>query len=408
MSEFLNNKSVERRRVLLEMAMGLLEGKSAIEYLGKSQECIEMVTPEDVIYLVDEMVSSRFDIQHIKKAVSKLLNIFYEPLNRQQWYVPSGSFLHYFILENQAMDEKMMEVKRLLKRLNKKKTRDDEYFGIRKDLGELIMEVTDYEKHYKRKENVLFPRLEKMINDYRCLHVMWSIHDDFRKSAKALMKLLSDNESQLDDINREMGTLFFAVYPIIFREEKILFPVVARLFSDKEMDEMHNESFELGFSFIDVEPQQNDITLQRETHSGPAQSGNHHIDLGTGIVMPDQLSRMLNILPVDMTFVDAQDEVRYFSNPPHRIFPRSKSIIGRKVQNCHPPESLDKVEEILDSFKSGIKDSEIFWINLQGKFILIQYFAVRNEQGDYQGTLEVSQDVTDIRSLQGKKRLIEE
>jgi DUF438 domain-containing protein len=116
---------------------------------------------------------------------------------------------------------------------------------------------------------------------------------------------------------------------------------------------------------------------------------------------------MLNHLPVDMTFVDEHDEVRYFSTPGHRIFPRSKAIIGRLVENCHPPSSVHIVKELLDAFKAGKKDKESFWIQMGPKFILIQYFAVRDEQGNYRGTLEVSQDISEIRKLEGEKRLME-
>jgi DUF438 domain-containing protein len=116
---------------------------------------------------------------------------------------------------------------------------------------------------------------------------------------------------------------------------------------------------------------------------------------------------MLNHLPVDMTLVDENDEVRYFSTPGDRIFPRSKAIIGRKVENCHPPSSVHVVTELLDAFKAGKKDKESFWIQMGKKFILIQYFALRDEKGTYKGTLEVSQDVSEIRSLTGEKRLMD-
>ena len=238
---------------------------------------------------------------------------------------------------------------------------------------------------------------------------MWSIHDDFRESAKNLIGLLEDNENKLDEVNREMGRLFFAVYPMIFREEKILFPVATELFTEQEMEKMHQESMEFGFAHIQVQSEHASQGSGGVGISELPQEGNilNQMDLGTGSLSPAQLSRMLNSLPFDMTFVDENDEVRYFSNPPDRIFPRSNSIIGRKVQNCHPPESMQMVEDILDSFKSGAKDKESFWINMKAKFILIQYFAVRDEQGHYLGTLEVSQDATWTRSLQGDKRLID-
>ena len=117
---------------------------------------------------------------------------------------------------------------------------------------------------------------------------------------------------------------------------------------------------------------------------------------------------LFNTLPVDLTFVGSDDTVAYFSEGPERIFHRPRSIIGRKVQNCHPPQSLDVVESILNSFKEGTKDSYEFWLELAGKFVHIRYFAVRDNKKRYLGTLEVSQDITHIRKLEGEKRLIDE
>ena len=116
---------------------------------------------------------------------------------------------------------------------------------------------------------------------------------------------------------------------------------------------------------------------------------------------------MLTHLPVDLSFVDENDEVRYYSATPERIFPRSPAVIGRKVQNCHPPKSMDKVQQILDDFRAGTRCVAEFWIQMQGKFIHIRYFALRDEDGAYRGCLEVSQEVSGIRALEGQKRLLD-
>jgi len=135
--------------------------------------------------------------------------------------------------------------------------------------------------------------------------------------------------------------------------------------------------------------------------------GSGLIDMGTGLLTPEQLALMLNHMPIDVTLVNEHDVVLYFSGGPHRIFPRSKAVIGRKVQNCHPPESVHMVEEILAAFRNGDKDQADFWIQSRGKFIQIRYFALRDEKGNYRGTLEFSQDITEIRKLEGEKRLLD-
>ena len=129
--------------------------------------------------------------------------------------------------------------------------------------------------------------------------------------------------------------------------------------------------------------------------------------LTTGDLTLSQIDLLLTHLPVDVTFVDENDEVRYYSETPERIFKRAPAIIGRKVEKCHPPASVDKVVEIVEAFKSGERDSAEFWIQMGGKFIHIRYFAMRDTEGKYRGTLEVSQDVTDIRKLEGEKRLLD-
>lgn len=130
-------------------------------------------------------------------------------------------------------------------------------------------------------------------------------------------------------------------------------------------------------------------------------------DLGTGSLTAAQITLMLDRLPVDITFVDENDEVRYFSGTKERIFPRSKAIIGRKVQNCHPPESVHVVEDILKTFREHRKDHADFWINMLGRFIHIRHFALYDAGGAYSGTIEVSQDVTGIRDLEGENRLLD-
>jgi uncharacterized protein len=205
-----------------------------------------------------------------------------------------------------------------------------------------------------------------------------------------------------------MGDLFFVILPIIFREEQILFPVALQAIPEKVWSDMLLQSEEIGWCYLD-QYQVSGIKNQDKSlnESGEMQATDGLIDLGTGYLAPSQLILMLENLPVDITFVDENDEVRYFSGAKHRIFPRAKAIIGRKVQNCHPRESVHVVNEIVEAFRNGSKDHADFWIQMRGRFIHIRYFALRDEAGNYKGTIEVSQDCTEIRGLQGERRLLE-
>ena len=164
---------------------------------------------------------------------------------------------------------------------------------------------------------------------------------------------------------------------------------------------MHRQSFEYTFPFIE----------RPTTPSEKSASEANRVATELSGPISDQFlqraTMIFDSLPLDITYVDENDKVRYFNRAKDRFFPRSPAVIGRDVRNCHPPESLHIVEEIVNKFRSGERDEAEFWITLRGKFIHIRYFAVRSEEGEYRGVLEVSQDVTGIRALEGERRLLD-
>lgn len=193
-----------------------------------------------------------------------------------------------------------------------------------------------------------------------------------------------------------------ALRDMIYKEEHILFPMAMETLTEQEWELVRLGEGEIGFAWI-----LSGQTTQSDTGATEKQSSLDRIELDTGVLSQQQINLMLTHLPVDISFVDENDEVRYYSATRERIFPRSPGVIGRKVQNCHPPKSMPRVQEILNDFRDGIRDDAEFWISMQGKFIHIRYFAMRNAQGEYRGCLEVTQDVTGIRNLEGEKRLLD-
>jgi DUF438 domain-containing protein len=195
--------------------------------------------------------------------------------------------------------------------------------------------------------------------------------------------------------------LYFDVKAIIFRDENILFPEMLITIPKEEMKQHLMESKDFEFPFLkpkykaDTEKNDNQLFVDGQ------------VNLSTGSITPEQIIMIFNHLPVDITYVDENDTVKFFSTPKHRIFPRTNAIIGRKVHNCHPPESVHIVERIVDAFRNGEKDEASFWIPMGQKFVLIKYFAIRDNDGNFRGTLEVSQEVSDIRSLEGERRLLD-
>ncbi|GAB4312426.1 MAG: DUF438 domain-containing protein [Bacteroidales bacterium] len=407
MSEYINNGSQERRQKLLALGLGMLEGKTNPDFVSQFTDFTGQATARDIIFVVDGMVKASGDMEELKKAVSRLLNLLYEPLN-----TPEGEtgkmdripFLKAMLDENREMDRRMKELKFFVKSLNTATLLEDQRQDYMARMLKKLEEMEVFDRHYLRKENILFPYLEKAWPDFRCLHVMWSLHDDARKSLKELQQELKKKDMQLDRFNELVGEFFFSVLPLIFREEKILFPVAAEEIPESDWDDMTRQSASIGYAWIDT-PEI--LSVEKEVDKPDSKVPDGLIDLETGLMSVEEIVRVFNHLPVDMTYVDENDEVRFFSNPKNRHFPRSKAIIGRKVQNCHPPESIDIVNRIVEAFRKGEKDKASFWINMHGRMILIRYFAVRDEKNRYKGVLEVSQDITEIKKLEGERRLLD-
>jgi len=411
MSEFINNNKA-RVESLYEFCFKLIKGEKGTELIKKHQEAIDCVTANDIVVVVHRVVDANLPMDDLKIGINKALNVFYKSiLNQPKITVSPNHFLDIMMRENKELVSRLNEIKPLAKKINQLKDKL-ELSKILAILKNKIEELAEIEKHYSRKENILFPYFEQQYPEFKCLGVMWSIHDDIRKVRKELVEVLCFETVDLKRINKLMGDLFFFMNTIIFREEYLLFPVAVNAVSENLWEEMNHQSEEIGFSFIETPVFTKKAKSQRKAFAfegeqlDALQLNDTLLNFDTGLMTLQQAMMLLNHLPVDITMIDENDRVRFFSNPKDRFFTRSKAIIGRTVQNCHPPESVNVVEDLLKAFKSGEKDSEPFWIQMKGRFILIQYFALRDVGGVYKGCIEVSQDLTDIKTLEGEKRLM--
>ncbi|NOZ34068.1 MAG: DUF438 domain-containing protein [Chlorobi bacterium] len=404
MSEFINNISL-RRDKLYDFSVGIFNGGKRKEFIEKYQDYLDNLTPADVFYVIHRLVEEDFSVYQVKQQVGKILNIFFEPLKNYPKKNPEkNTFLYYLERENEELKKRLQQIKEILKTVNKEKKISEEN---RKQLLLLFNDLTEFEKHYSKKENILFPYIEKNEDKHSCLKVMWAFHDDYRKILKEIITLLENKNPDLFDLNDETGQFFFTVVPVIFREEYILHPVTLDILNEHNFEQMLLQCFEIGFAYIETPEKPNFITENKTPEKNYSELGKLFVNLETGELLPEQIVLMLNNLPVDITFVDENDVVGFFSNPKHRFFTRSKAVIGRTVQNCHPHESVHIVEEILQSFKNKEKDKARFWIQMKSSFILIDYYALYDKKGNYKGTIEVSQDVTEIRKLSGEQRLLD-
>jgi len=395
MSEFTNHKET-RISQLVKLFEGILKGENLRQLVTENQNLIESVIPSDVISLVDNLVLMKIPMNDLKRGINKLLNLLHKTLSEHPYYPPAKeSYLGCLIENNKVLDEKLKQLKPKIRELNN----SPEYRELKNEILLLITELGKYNNYYLIKENILFPVIEKHVPEFRCLSVMWSFHDDIKRNMKSAIEELSKPEFDLKIFNRLVGDLFFNIYAIKFREERLLYPLVQEVISQESLNTLFAESLEIGFPFY-----QPGFFIE---HSKTENSKGDLIDLETGKLSVKQIKLLFNHLPVEITFVDENDKVVYFSTPKKRIFSRTKSIIGRDVHNCHPPESVHVVEQIVKSFRNSEKDVASFWINMKGEKLLIQYFAIRDEKGNYRGVVEVSQEISEIQNLTGEKRLLD-
>ena len=396
MSEFTNHKEIRIARLVklfrLVISQELTSG-SVQEY----QQVIDGACPADVIAVVDQLVQLKIPMPQLKKGINKALNLIHKSLQEFPYAYPEPeSFFYWMVKNNEQIDIRLKAIRSLLKLINQ----DADNQSVRNELRDKFADLSRIDIHYQIKENVLFPAIEKYMPDYRCLQVMWSFHDDIRQNLKEIVRMLNGDNFDIKLFNRLAGDLFFNIYAVKFREERILFPIVTDIIPNEEINILIDESLEIGFVFIQPESYQQEKLLPDTELSG-------EVDLKTGILTAEQIRLIFNHLPVDITYVDENNKVKYFSSPEKRIFRRTNSIIGREVKNCHPHESVHVVEQIVEAFRNGEKDKASFWIRMKGEFILIQYFAVHDEKGNYRGVIEVSQEITEIQNIQGENRLLD-
>ena len=387
------NMDLERVNGLKDYVQGVLDNEEGRALYIKYKEYIDKVTPQQCFEIFTSKLEKGYTPKDVLKILDKVINVFYKPLSNYSWERPKeGSFLDLLMKENKALEKKLGEIRRIIQNKEVEEKKDE--------LLERVKELEEFNEHYLKKENILFPYMEKKMDRFKGLTIMWSLHDEARESIKKVINILESEDMSLDEFNYEIGKLFFTLLGIVKKEDLILFPAAMEVISDGEWEEMNFQSIEYGFPFI-KRP-----ALEEKEELNLYGFEDRKFKTDTGELNFEQLLLLLNTLPVDLTFVDENNKVKFFTRPKDRIFPRSPAVIGRDVENCHPAESVYLVNKIIESFRNGSQDSAKFWIDYKGRKILIQYFALRNSRGEYKGVLEVSQDVTETKGLRGEKRLL--
>jgi uncharacterized protein len=407
MSELIDN-ATERKDVLKRLIRSLHSGADAEAVRAELGALLGQVPYDDVVAVEQELVNEGLPIAELTGMCDLHSAALRGAIDQSRAKVaPPGHPVHTFLQENRALSLRLDGLELELAVL--------EAAEPSLEVGALLLrlragfnELTDVDKHYRRKEYLLFPFLEKR-EISGPPKVMWAKHDEARAKLKGAREVLEAAAGSSAEELRAAAELVLrpvvvALREMIDKEEKILFPMCLDQLTVGEWLEIERQSTEIGYCLYDPIER-----WQPEGHVAPepvAQVEGARLQLPSGSFALQELVAMLNTLPVDLTFVDQDDVVRYFTQGRERIFDRNRAILGRKVQLCHPPSSVHVVERILGDFRAGRQDRAAFWLELRGRFIHIEYFAVRDERRSYLGTLEVSQDLTDKRALQGQRRLL--
>jgi len=404
MSEHINN--VSKRKEALKTVIKRLHAGETVENLKTEfGEAIAGATAGDIAEAERALISEGVSVGEIQRLCDLHVAVFRDSLDEEP--APEslpGHPVFTFRMENEV-------TMRLLEAMEH--TLDDwqnDKGNALESLQRQAENLRSIEKHYSRKENILFPYLEKKGFEGPS-QVMWGVDNEIRAQIKKFVDGIHGSEPNATDLNSKFSKLAQDIREMIYKEEKILFPEALNRLSEKEWGEIRQQEDEIGYFDVTPKDTWQPEEEEKEVVSKIEENKNDMdglISLATGGLTQEQINLMLTHLPVDVTFVDENDQVRYFSQGKERIFDRSPAIIGREVTKCHPPQSVHKVQIILDDFRAGKRDVAEFWIRMGGNFIHIRYFALHNVDGEYMGCIEVSQEISHIRELEGEKRLLDD
>jgi PAS domain S-box-containing protein len=398
-----------KKKLLKEIIKKLPGGAPPEEIKEKFKDVLKGVTSEDIVRVEQELVREGMPREELLKLCDVHMAVFAEQLEGQELHIPNGHPIAILIEEHRIMSERAERLKTLAGMVEE--ACDSVYVGdVLTELQNIAKDFQDSEKHYLREENVLFPLMEKHgITEPPA--VMWMEHGRIREIKRKFTSLVEKwNTMTFEEFKKQLAKATEPLCSMLpshfYKENNILFPSALQVVGFEEWQEAREEFDEIGYCCFT--PPTATVKMQvegREVSVKPV--GEETLKFETGSLTREEVGGILDSLPIDISFVDRDDSVKYFNKAEKRIFVRTKSVIGRKVQMCHPQKSIHIVNRIVEAFKTGKKDSAEFWITTGGRLIHIRYFAVKDKKGKYLGTMEVTQDLTDIKKIEGEKRLLD-
>ena len=420
MRENFQNIDAKKLEIVHEIKSAYDEGKISLEEARKSlKDRVQHLAPYEIAIIEQEMVEETED-ECIKEDIQAMLEVFQDVLVTKDQELPENHPISCYRRENAKMKELLLSVEDLV-----------QYPLIKNQWLELYEELLKFKIHLSRKQNQLYPVLEKK-GFTRPTTTMWTLDDFIRDEiAECYNLLLEDKE---EEFIGKQAELVADVRDLMDKEENILYPTSLEMINEEEFRYMAEGDQEIGFAYISVQADKSgnsasDSSSASASTAGAPLSGlssapgfaeelagllgkygfnnkEEKLNVSTGQLTLEQINLIYQHMPVDLSYVDENELVCFYTDTKHRVFPRSKNVIGRDVKNCHPKASVHIVEEIIKKFRSGEQDKAEFWINKPDLFIYIIYYAVRDENGKFRGVLEMMQDCTHIRSLQGSQTLL--
>lgn len=398
MSEYINNNKERRKQAIKNIIAQLHEGKTVEQVKEAFNEEFENVSASEISDAEQALIDEGYLVSDIQKLCDVHASVFkgsIEDIHKETDQTKLPGHPVYILKKENRIIETIIEKKVRPFTKNMDSPVDQLMDGLKQ------LYVIDI--HYSKKENLLFPYMEKY-GITAPPKVMWGVDDEIRDMIKQAQVQLKESKKLTENIKILVELAMEKTLEMIYKEEHIMLPMLLEKLTQDEWGLVARESSEIGYLYDNV-PQWNPPKSKNEVkQESIEQTGIVHLPSGSFEI--NELVSMLNILPFDITFVDKNDKVKYFSQGSERVFARTKAIIGRDVSNCHPPASVHVVLKIVEDFKSGKKDHEDFWIRMGDKYIYIRYFAVRDEFNEYLGVLEVTQNIAPIQELKDEKRLM--
>jgi PAS domain S-box-containing protein len=403
----LSRSSEEKKRILKEVIKQLHAGVPPGQVKEKFKKLLETTSSEEIAKIEQELVKEGMPREELQRLCDVHLAVFGDQLGKQQLDLPPAHPISILMEEHKILTQRAERLQTLTGMVEE--ACDVVYVGdALKEIQQIAAQFQEAEKHYLREENVLFPVLEKHgVTEPPA--IMWMEHNQIREKKKQLADLAKnwntmtffDFKKKLVDTAKPLCSLLPNHY---FKENNILFPAALQTIKKDEWQNIRDEFDEIGYCCY-TPPKAARAAQAKATQNKEAAEG--LLQFETGTLSREEAGAILDSLPVDISFIDKNDRVKYFNKAEKRIFVRTKAVIGRKVQLCHPEKSVYVVNKIIQAFREGRKDVAEFWITMDGRLVHIRYFAVRNNEGKYLGTLEVTQDITEIKKLEGQKRLLD-